>query len=94
MCVWCGKGLPPDGKVFGLQARFRKNLDLSEKKSRLVPISVVHANKTFLATATKSLFPDENGVHLLFRTCGQLCARRLESCLQIEKLLFAQRYFG
>jgi hypothetical protein len=85
-CAWCGKVIPEDSEVFGLGAKVRQGFDIKDQEGRIIPLTLLQADKTIPAIVTTSNSEAKReGYDLMFMTCSQGCAKSLKKTLQKEK---------
>lgn len=86
ICAWCGKEIPEDSEVFSLGAKVRQGFDIKGQEGRIIPLSLIQADKTIPAIVTTSNSDAKReGNDLLFMTCSQGCAKSLKKTLHKEK---------
>ena len=84
MCTWCGAALQAPETTWLVNAQIIK--DLPEHEGESVPFKLVQSGRTitgFFATSD-SVVKQEEGVVVIFGTCGQECASALKAAVREE----------
>jgi hypothetical protein len=84
MCAWCIAALQAPETTWVVKAR--STVDRSEYEGQFVPLKVAKSDRTitgFFATSD-SVVKQEEGVDVIFGTCGQECASALKAAVREE----------
>ncbi len=88
-CAWCGKTIPENSEVFGLGAKVRKTFDIKDQEGKIIPLTLIKADKTIPAIVTTSKSEAKrDGYDLMFMICSKDCAESLRTALEKEIKLF------
>ena len=84
-CAWCQNHISDDTEVFGVGAKLKPDIDLSEYESHCIQISLVSEEKPFymMVTAQGSEAKKE-GKDGLFLLCSEACGEKLKNVLAKE----------
>ena len=83
-CAWCGAALQAPETTWVVKAR--STVDMSEYEGQFVPLELAKSGRTitgFFATSD-SVVKQEEGVDVIFGTCGQECASALKAAVREE----------
>ena len=84
-CAWCRKRVSKGKPVYGLGAKARKNVDLSEYEGSAIEITIVTQDKLVpMIVAGADSEAKRDGKDFLFMACSMKCAREMKEALQDE----------
>jgi hypothetical protein len=82
-CSWCEDEIPDDIEVFTIGAKAKPGIDLAEAEGKIIPLSLIRANKTVSAIVpTRDSPAVKDGYDLMFMVCSQSCAQALSNGLE------------
>jgi hypothetical protein len=84
-CGWCGIALGHDQPRLAGSGKTRPGVDLSELKGQVLPISLLHAERTILiAVPGAGSEAERTGADLLFVCCSERCRDRFNEAIQLD----------
>jgi len=87
-CTWCKQLISDDMEVFGMGVKLRPNVDLSEYKGKVMPVSLTCVDKTIHVIVTSDdSDAKRDGKDLMIMTCSEQCAQDLKKALNEDKTL-------
>jgi hypothetical protein len=87
-CAWCGKAIPDDVEVFGVDGKLRPGVDLSAFEGAGVRIALASCNKNLIAIVPAADSDARRvGKEILFMTCSEACGFALKSAVQQDLAL-------
>jgi hypothetical protein len=84
-CAWCQNQISDDMEVFGLGAKLKPNVDLSEYESHCVEIDLVSEEKlVYMMISAKGSQAKSEGKDCMFLVCSEGCGKKLKDALEKE----------
>ena len=82
-CAWCQSQITDHMEVFGLGARLKSDVDLSEYEGHCIELGLASEDKTvyMMVTAQDSEAKNE-GKDGMFLVCSEKCAKKLKKVLE------------
>ena len=85
-CAWCGMGIDEEAEVYGLGAKFYRDVDLSEYESQVIELKILTENRIVpMIIAAKASDAKKAGHDGMFMTCSNKCANEMTEILLEEK---------
>jgi hypothetical protein len=77
-CGWCGDDIPKDTELFGVSAKARADIDITELQGKVIDVFLTRRNRTVQALVVTTDSPaKKEGKDLLFVACSESCAEAL-----------------
>ncbi len=84
-CGWCGDEIPEDTELFGIGAKARPDIDLSESTGKVIDVFLTRRDRNVQALVVTEESPaKKEGKDLLFVVCGESCAEALRQAVGRE----------
>ena len=84
-CAWCGMGIDEEAEVYGLGAKFYRDVDLSEYESQVIELKILTEDKIVpMMIAAKGSDAKKAGNDAMFMTCSDECANEMRETLREE----------
>ena len=82
-CAWCQSHIDDHIEVFGLGAKLKSNVDLSEYESHCIQIGLASEEKSVYMMVTGQGSEAKNeGKDGMFLVCSEKCAKKLKKVLE------------
>ena len=77
-CGWCGDEIPEDTELFGITAKARADIDITELEGKVIDVFLTRRERTVQAlVVTKDSPAKKEGKDLLFVACSESCSEAL-----------------
>jgi len=77
-CGWCGDEIPEDTELFGISAKARDDVDISQLEGKVIDVFLTRRDRTVQAlVVTKDSPAKKEGKDLLFVACSESCVEAL-----------------
>jgi hypothetical protein len=77
-CGWCGDEIPEDTELFGISAKARADIDITEMEGKVIDVFLTRRDRTVQALVVTADSPAKKaGKDLLFVACSESCAEAL-----------------
>ena len=87
-CAWCGKPIPDDAPVFGLGAKKRPGIDVSEFEGGAIRIPLVTEDQSVIAIVPAAdSEARQDGYEFMFMVCSEGCGSKMKAVLDEEASL-------
>ena len=84
-CAWCQKQISDDMEVFGLGAKLKPNVDLSEYENHCIEIDLVSEEKpVYMMISAQGSQAKSEGKDCMFLVCSEECGKKLKDVLEKE----------
>jgi len=84
-CGWCQDEIPEDTELFGIGARARDDIDITELRGKVIDIYLAQKNRNVQALVVTEDSPAKReGKDLLFVTCSESCSEALRQAVGNE----------
>ena len=84
-CAWCGMGIDEEAEVYGLGAKFCRDVDLSEYESQVIELKILTEDRVVpMMITTKGSDAKKAGHDAMFMTCSNECANEMRDALLKE----------
>ena len=84
-CAWCQKQISDDMEVFGLGAKLKPNVDLSEYENHCIEIDLVSEEKpVYMMISAQGSQAKSEGKDCMFLVCSEGCGKKLKDVLEEE----------
>jgi hypothetical protein len=84
-CAWCESHINDTMEVFGLGAKLKPDIDLSEYESHCIEIDLVSKEKSVYTMVTAQGSEARNdGKDCMFLVCSEECGKNLKNILEKE----------
>ena len=84
-CAWCQKQISDDMEVFGLGAKLKPNVDLSEYENHCIEIDLVSEEKpVYMMISARGSQAKSEGKDCMFLVCSEGCGKKLKEVLEKE----------
>lgn len=84
-CGWCGDEIADDTELFGIGAKARPDIDITEMEGEVIDIFLARRDRNVQAlVVTKDSPAKKQGKDLLFVACGESCAEALRQGVGAE----------
>ena len=84
-CAWCQKQISDDIEVFGLGAKLKPNVDLSEYENHCIEIDLVSEEKpVYMMISAQGSQAKSEGKDCMFLVCSEGCGKKLKDVLEEE----------
>ena len=84
-CAWCRNQISDDMEVFGLGAKLKPNVDLSEYESHCIEIDLVSEEKlVYMMISAQGSQAKSEGKDCMFLVCSEECGKKLKDVLEKE----------
>ena len=84
-CGWCQDEIPEDTELFGIGAKARSDIDVSELSGTLIDIYLKRRDRNVQAVVvTEDSSAKKDGKDLLFVLCSESCAEALRQAVEKE----------
>ena len=82
-CAWCQSHITDHMEVFGLGAKLKSNVDLSEYEGHCIEIGLTSEEKSVYMMVTGQGSEAKNeGKDAMFLVCSEKCAKKLKNVLE------------
>jgi len=87
-CSWCGSSIGDDDELFGIGAKVRPGIDISEYTGRALPFEIlIDARKLYAFVPLPGSEAKKHGHDLYFVVCSRQCGKELKARLKEETKL-------
>jgi hypothetical protein len=77
-CAWCEDEIPDDTELFGIGAKARPGIDITEQEGKVIDIFLTRRDRNVQALVVTNDSPaKKEGKDLLFVVCSESCAEAL-----------------
>jgi hypothetical protein len=84
-CGWCGDDIPEDTELFGISAKARPDIDISELRGKVIDVFLAQRDRNVQALVVTEESPaKKEGKDLLFVVCSESCAEALRQAVGKE----------
>jgi len=84
-CVWCEDQIPEDTELFGVGAKAREDIDITELRGKVIDIYLARKKRNVQALVVTEDSPAKReGKDLLFVTCSESCSEALRQAVGKE----------
>lgn len=84
-CAWCQSHIYEDMEVFGLGAKLKPDVDLSEYESHCIEIGLVaRETPVYMLVSARGSEAKNQGKDCMFLVCSKKCAKKLKNVLEKE----------
>ena len=84
-CAWCQNQISDDMEVFGLGAKLKPNIDLSEYENHCIEIDLVSEEKpVYMMISARGSQAKSEGKDCMFLVCSEGCGKKLKDVLEKE----------
>jgi hypothetical protein len=84
-CAWCQNQISDDMEVFGLGAKLKPNVDLSEYENHCIQIDLVSEEKpVYMMISAQGSQAKSEGKDCMFLVCSERCGKKLKDVLEKE----------
>jgi hypothetical protein len=84
-CAWCQNQISDDMEVFGLGAKLKPNVDLSEYENHCIEIDLVSEEKlVYMMMSAQGSQAKSEGKDCMFLVCSEGCGKKLKDVLEKE----------
>lgn len=84
-CAWCHKRIKRGHEVFGVGAKTKPNIDLTDSEGTIITLVLAKTDKNVFAMVPTSDSPaKKHGNDLYFMVCSQDCGQDLMTALRME----------
>jgi len=84
-CCWCGDEIPEDTELFGISAKARADMDITQLEGKVIDVFLTRRDRTVQAlVVTKDSPAKKEGKDLLFVACSESCAEALSQAVGKE----------
>jgi hypothetical protein len=84
-CGWCGDEIPEDTELFGIGAKARADIDISELRGKVIDVFLTKRDRNVQALVVTEESPAKiEGKDLLFVVCSESCAEALQQAVGRE----------
>jgi len=84
-CAWCQNHIRDDTEVFGVGAKLKPDVDLSEYESHCIQISLVSEEKPiYMMVTAQDSEAKKEGKDGMFLLCSEECGKKLKNVLAKE----------
>ncbi len=91
VCAWCGETIAEDVEVYGMGARVKPGIDLTDKQGTAVTLSLRLKDKTVPAiVVTNDSEAKRHGYDVALVGCSRECVASLKRALQEEVDAFGE----
>lgn len=93
-CSWCGRSIPKDSPVFGVGARKRPEIDISEFEGGAIRISLLTQDRDIIAFVPGAdSEARQDGYDLMSMVCSEVCGSEMKATLE-EEIAFGNVFFN
>jgi hypothetical protein len=84
-CAWCQNQISDDMEVFGVGAKLKPNVDLSEYENHCIQIDLVSEEKpVYMMISAQGSQAKSEGKDCMFLVCSERCGKKLKDVLEKE----------
>ncbi len=84
-CGWCEDEIPEDTELFGIGAKARDDIDITESRGKVIDVYLVHRDRNVkVLVVTEDSPAQREGKDLLFVTCSESCSEALRQAVEKE----------
>jgi len=84
-CGWCGDEIPEDTELFGIGAKARADINITELEGKVIDVFLTRRDRTVQAlVVTKDSPAKKEGKDLLFVACSESCSEALSQSVGKE----------
>jgi hypothetical protein len=89
-CSWCMKKIQEDKPCFGLNVKFREDVNFKENEGTIISLHLMTRNTSvpFIVVASDS-DAKRNGIDGIFAVCSEKCGGKMKETLSKEIKLFS-----
>ena len=84
-CAWCQSQITDHMEVFGLGAKLKSNVDLSEYEGHCIELDLASEDKSvYMMVAAQDSEAKNDGKDGMFLVCSEKCGKKLKNVLKKE----------